>query len=62
MAKDKKPVKVHPQIRVMKGDLQDLIRHELYAFKMKDEPWIIMPMDRVKKLAKHIAARAMVGH
>lgn len=62
MPKDKKPTKAHPQVRVMKADLMDMIRDELYSYKLKDDPWIIMPADHVKKLAKRIAMRSMVGH
>jgi len=62
MPKDKRPIKVHPQVRIMKADLQDMIRDELYAYQKEHEIWVVIPIHDVKKLAKRIAMRSMVGH
>jgi hypothetical protein len=56
--------KVDPQIRVMNRDLQDLIRDKLYGYMQepKGKKVIKIPVKAVKKIAKEIAARAIIGH
>jgi len=62
----KKKVKVKSQIRVMKPDLQDLIRDEIYGAGSDHQPdfaeYVLIPKKRVAKLAKRIARRAIIGH
>ena len=70
MAKETKPVKVHPQIRVMRADLKDMIRDEIYGaglkevgeINLKGKNVICIPIQDVKKIAKKIAMRATIGH
>jgi hypothetical protein len=60
MDKEKKPTKPKPQVRVMKADLKDMIRDELYAYKTVE--FVMIPKSEVKELAKRIAKRATIGH
>jgi hypothetical protein len=71
MPKEKKPTKVHTQIRIMKTDLKDLIRDEIYGAALADWPTemtyggkriLCIPMEEVAGLAKRIAKRAVIGH
>ena len=58
------------QVRVMRADLKDMIRDELYGAGMKEageisikgKNVICIPVAEVKKIAKRIAMRATVGH
>lgn len=66
----KKPDKPKPQIRVMRADLKDMIRDELYGAAMatsgemavKGKNVLCIEMSEVKKIAKRIAKRATIGH
>jgi len=70
MAKEKKPTKVHTQVRVMRADLKDMIRDEIYGaglkevgeINLKGKNVICIPIADVKKIAKRIAMRATIGH
>jgi len=57
-----KKVKVHPQIRVMNDDLQDLIRHEIYGSGRQGKHRLHIKLKSVKKIAERVAMRAVVGH
>ena len=68
-----KKVKVKTQIRIMKPDLKDMIRDELYGAGMKECTKIIsgddcvvkvvcIPVSEIKKIAKRIASRSIKGH
>jgi len=67
-----KKVKVKTQIRIMKPDLKDMIRDELYGSGIKSCTNIIIddnlvkvvciPMSEIKKIAKRIAGRSIRGH
>jgi len=58
------------QIRIMRADMKDMIRDELYGAGLKEhgdialggKNVICIPVSEVKKIAKRIAKRAMVGH
>ena len=63
MTKKDKPVKVDSQIRVMKRDLKDMIRDELYGAGVSfEDEFVCIPKKKVAEIAKHIAKRATIGH
>jgi len=65
--KEEKLTKPKAQIRVMKADLKDLIRDEIYgaASALVCPPngkVLVIPHEAVKRIAKRIANRAVIGH
>ncbi len=69
-AKEPKKIKVKTQLRIMKPDLLDMIRDELYGAGLQEHGEIALgrknviciPVTEVKKIAKRIAKRATIGH
>ena len=58
-----KKEKVKSQIRIMKPDLKDMIRDEIYAYALDSYPdLVVIPAKDVAKLAKRIAHRSLIGH
>jgi len=55
--------KVQCQIRIMKPDLKDMVRDEIYAYTLDSCPeLVVIPVKEVAKLAKRIASRSIKGH
>jgi len=56
------------QIRIMRADMKDMIRDELYGAGLQvdiaidGKRVICIPVSEVKNIAKRIAKRALVGH
>jgi hypothetical protein len=50
-------------LKIQSRDLQDLIRDEIYgAAEGEGVSVICIPMEKVKKIARKIAARVFIGH
>jgi hypothetical protein len=59
--------KVDSQVRIQRADLKDLIRDEVYGAAIANpanaaSSLLILRKEDVKKLAKRIANRAIIGH
>ena len=58
-----KKIKAKTQIRIMKPDLKDMIRDEIYAYTLDSYPdLVVIPAKDVAKLAKRISRRSIRGH
>jgi len=54
------------EVKISKKDLADLIRDEIYGANVREgvflEDFVVIPIAQVKKIAKKIAMRTIIGH